>query len=336
MTGSKRSFVSLQSENNPRAEAKIRTTAFCLLLLSTVLIGSGNVAQVTGLDSIGPFTLTFLRSIVAVVVLLPFAIREQGRAANWNANILPCMVTAAAYFGASIILQQIGAQTTTATNIGFLINMSAVFVPMLLWLTTGQSPAVLAWPSAAMAVIGAYLVTGAGQISATVGDALCLLAGVFDGVWIIALAVAMPKCRAPATLVLLMFMVTGVMSAPFIAFETVSASAIASSLPEILWLGVMTSAFGFLFSTKAQEHLEPCTVAILFCCEALVSAILGRFILSETMTILSAVGAGLIVLAVLVSQLSPSVLLKATSEPLDGPLNTHRKVRKTNYLVPAN
>ncbi len=274
-----------------------------MLFAATVLIGSGNVAQITALDALGPFTIVALRSLVAIVVLLPFAVIELRGPASWTPGMLPCLSVAATYFAASIVAQQIGAMTTTATNIGFLINMSAVFVPMLLWFTIRERPPLLAWPTAVIAVVGAYLVTGAGAVSATVGDALCLLAGLMDGVWIIALAVIVPQCRAPACMVFILYATTGLLSLPFALTETVAEGAILAAAPEILWLGGMTSAFGFLLSTKAQSVLSPCVVAVIFCFEAIVSAVLGRLFLGEMITLVGFVGAVLIILAVLMSQM---------------------------------
>jgi drug/metabolite transporter (DMT)-like permease len=273
--------------------------------LSTILIGSGNVAQVSGLDFIGPFTLVLLRSVLALAVLLPFALLEYKNWDKLTQDMGPCALVAALYFAGSIVAQQVGAMTTTATNIGFLINMSAVFVPLLLWVMIREKPHISVWPCGVLAVIGAYLVTGAGELSASIGDWLCLFAGLLDGVWIIALAVVVPKTRAPATLVATMYAVTTLVAIPFVPFEGTSVQAIVAAGPEILWLGVMTSAFGFLLSTKAQETLSPCVVAIVFCFEAIVSAACGNYFLGETITTAGLFGACMIIVAVAGSVLAP-------------------------------
>ena len=280
-----------------------RTKAIGLLFLATILIGSGNVAQVTAVEKVGTFTMVALRSVIAVLFLLPFAIVELRTMVRWDRNVLPCIIAAALYFAASMVAQQAGAVSTTATNIGFLINMSAVFVPMLLWFTVREMPPLMAWPAAAVAVVGAYLVTGAGGLSSTLGDLLCLLAGLFDAVWIIALGVLVPKCKAPACLVLLMYAASAVCAAPGLIIEGDSLRALWTAMPEALWLGVMSSGLGFLFSTRAQATLPTCMVAVVFCFEAIVSAVCGRIVLGEMMTLTSYIGATLIIVAVLMSQI---------------------------------
>jgi drug/metabolite transporter (DMT)-like permease len=281
-----------------------RIVAYAMLILSTVLIGSGNVAQVTASEKVGAFTMVACRSIIAVIFLLPFAISELKTVARWERDIMPCAAAAALYFAASMLAQQMGAATTTATNIGFLINMSAVFVPMLLWFAVKETPPAMAWPSAAVAVVGAYLVTGAGGVSSTWGDLLCLLAGLMDAIWIIALGVLVPKCKAPACLVLLMYLASAMVASPGVIIESDSLAAIWTAMPEAMWLGVMSSGLGFLFSTKAQATLPACAVAVVFCFEAIVSAIFGRLFLGELMTVPSYVGAALIILAVVLPQLA--------------------------------
>jgi drug/metabolite transporter (DMT)-like permease len=67
----------------------------------------------------------------------------------------------------------------------------------------------------------------------------------------------------------------------------------------------MTSAFGFLLSTKAQETLSPCVVAIVFCFEAIVSAACGNYFLGETITTAGLFGACMIIVAVAGSVLAP-------------------------------
>ena len=174
-------------------------------------------------------------------------------------------------------------------------------------MTSGRAP-LASWPAGIFAVLGAYLVTGAGQVSATLGDGLCLLAGLFDAVWIIGLSHVMPKCKSPATLLAIMYGVTSLMATGGAAFEPMDPISLWNALPEILWLGGVTSALGFLLSTKAQEHLSACVVGVVFCFEAIVSAVLGYLLLGESMGPVEVIGAALIIAAIVFLQLPDSKL----------------------------
>jgi drug/metabolite transporter (DMT)-like permease len=296
------------------SKAKV-TNALLILLLSTFLVGSGNVAQKAALDHLGPFTITAFRSILAVAVLLPFVLKETARNEPMPISVMPVILAAVLYFAASIVAQQVGAIATTATNLGFLVNMSAVFVPVLIWIMFRQKAPIMAWPSAILAVFGAYLITGAGELTATWGDALCLLAGLFDAVWIIALGYVVTRCPMPATLTAAMFSVTAFVGFLGGMFETLTIEGLVAALPSILWLGVAASAGGFLLSTKAQQSLSVCLVAIFFSFEAIFSAILGRVLLGETMTPLAFVGAAAILASVMMVQIKPRTRLLEPRKP---------------------
>jgi drug/metabolite transporter (DMT)-like permease len=210
--------------------------------------------------------------------------------------------TAAVFLAGSTLAQQVGAYTTTATHLGFLINMSAIFVPLLMWLLVGEKPALVVWPVSLMAVIGAFLVTGGGGGRVTLGDALCLLAGLFDAVWIIALGYAVRRCPAPATLTFAMFFVTTLLGLAGSVTEDFTPQQMVDALPEVVWLGAGVSAAGFLLSTTAQQALCSCTIAVICTFEALFSALFGRIFLGEMLDLEGWVGACLIVVSVLILQ----------------------------------
>lgn len=308
---------SISASSAAVAPATLVTGALLILLLSTFLVGSGNVAQKAALDHLGPFTITAFRSTLAVIVLLPFVLRETGRNEPIPIGVMPSILVAVLYFAASVVAQQVGAIATTATNLGFLVNMSAVFVPILIWFVVRQKAPIMVWPSAVLAVIGAYLITGAGELTATWGDGLCLLAGLFDAVWIIALGHAVTRYPMPATLSASMFSATAVIGYLGGMFETLTLEGFYAALPSVLWLGIAASAGGFLLSTKAQQSLSVCLVAIVFSFEAIFSAILGRILLGETMTQLALLGAAAIIASVLLVQFKPPS--KALELPVQRP-----------------
>jgi drug/metabolite transporter (DMT)-like permease len=276
--------------------------AWICIVGSTLLIAAGNVTQITALDRLGPFTVVWMRSLLAVLVLLPFALRESKVFVYPDKDTLLSIVVAATYFAASIVTQQIAAYTTTATNLGFLINLSAVFVPMLIWMLVGMRPEFIVWPASFTAIIGAYFVTGAGVAQPATGDYLCFLAGFFDAIWIIALSHALLRCPAPATLTLIMFFVTTLAGLAGSVTEPYDPQDLVASLAEVLWLGIAVSGIGFLLSTKAQQVLPACFVAVMFTLEALFSAMFGRLFLNEHLTLQGWAGAGLVVISILMLQ----------------------------------
>jgi drug/metabolite transporter (DMT)-like permease len=290
-----RSFLRLQRQNR-------LLVAWICLVFSTLLVAAGNVSQITALDHLGPFTVVWMRSFLAVMVLLPFALRESNLFVFPDRDTWLSILVGATYFAASIVTQQMAAYSTTATNLGFLVNMSAIFVPPLIWMLVGKRPEFVVWPASFTAIIGAFFVTGASVALPSVGDYLCLMAGFLDAVWIIALSHALTKCPAPATLTLAMFFATTVAGLAGSVTENYNPENLVTALPEVLWLGICVSGIGFLLSAKAQQVLPACVVAVMFTLEALFSAVFGRLLLDEQLSLQGFAGAGLVILSVLMLQ----------------------------------
>ncbi len=95
-----------------------------LLLAAGAIWGLGFVAQSSAMDSVEPFMFITLRFLLAVLTVTPLAIRE--------AKAAPKKLSHSDYFGFAVIglmlfagaaLQQIGMQTTSVTNAGFLTGL---------------------------------------------------------------------------------------------------------------------------------------------------------------------------------------------------------------------
>jgi drug/metabolite transporter (DMT)-like permease len=176
------------------------------LLVATFLWGSGNVAQKLTLAELGPFTVLGLRSLLALVVLLPLALYEErskprgrGKGGYWS-------MAAALFFTVALVLQMLGATATSATNLGFLINTSAIFAPMAAWLFLNRAPDRIIWLAAITVMSGAALLAGGQYTGINWGDGLCLLAGFCYGLWIVALGRALEEEGGAAPLTLLQYL----------------------------------------------------------------------------------------------------------------------------------
>lgn len=109
-----------------------RVQANMLLLLAGVIWGMGFVAQSTAMASIGPFLFIGIRSAIAALTVLPWAVAEGRRAKTSlsRSNYLFFMFIGLSLF-TGLVLQQIGLITTSVTNAGFLTGLYVVMVPVL-------------------------------------------------------------------------------------------------------------------------------------------------------------------------------------------------------------
>lgn len=132
-----------------------------LLLAAGAIWGLGFVAQSSAMDSVEPFMFIALRFLLAALTVMPLAIRE--------AKAAPKKLSRFDYFGFTFIglllfagaaLQQIGMQTTSVTNAGFLTGLYVIMVPFLAVVLFWQWPHPVVWPCALTAVAGIYLLSG--------------------------------------------------------------------------------------------------------------------------------------------------------------------------------
>ena len=101
-----------------------------LLLLAGATWGMGFIAQETAMEDMGPMLFIGFRFLLAGIVVLPFAIREQGKTDNklsWK-NFTKLAPVGVIFFLA-MALQQLGLLATTVTKAGFLTALYVVFVP---------------------------------------------------------------------------------------------------------------------------------------------------------------------------------------------------------------
>jgi len=151
-----------------------------LILLAAVIWGLAFVAQVKGMDHVGPFTYAGVRFALGALVLLPLALRRRpGVVAHpirprlfWLGGGLAGVVL---FVAAS--LQQVGLQHTTPGHAGFITGLYVVIVPIL-GLCLGQRTNLGTWVGAALASVGLYLLCITGRLTMSRGD-LLELAGAF-------------------------------------------------------------------------------------------------------------------------------------------------------------
>ena len=152
-----------------------------LLLLAAVIWGSAFVAQVLGMEGVGPLAFTGLRFLLGAAVVAPLAwrewcqLRDGGQAPGareWrHVGLLGTLLTA------GVVMQQIGLMSTTVTNAGFLTALYVPVVPLLAWWRSGHAPHPGIWWMAAGCLLGTYLLSGAGSVAFNHGD-LWILASV--------------------------------------------------------------------------------------------------------------------------------------------------------------
>ncbi len=251
------------------------------------------------MTDLGPVAFVACRATIATLVLLPFAWREGGPR-PWGMIVLGGV----AFFLAAVI-QQIGIVTATVSNTAFLTALYVVIAPVLGLVLLRRRAGGRVWAGAGLALAGAFAMSGGHLERFGQGD---WLVGASSFGWAAYMLVTEMAGRAarPLSYTAGVFAVVAVLCWPIaLARGEVDFGTIGPALPEVIFVGVLSSAFTFGLMSIAMRHIPAPRAAVLLSSEAVFAALAAAVILGERLTPLGWVGAALILLAVIVVQIGP-------------------------------
>ena len=276
------------------------------LLLATLIWGCAFVAQSVGMDHLGPMSFQAIRSILAVLALLPVIFlmdRDPGAyIPRWKDRSLwkTGLLCGLALFVAQG-LQQMGLLYTEPGKAGFITAMYIVLVPVL-GLFLGRKCGARVWLSVALAVAGLYLLSCVGVTKVNLGDILILIsAGAFavQIVLIDVLAQTMDGIRLNC----IQFIVVTALSALAAAFtEAPTWQGVLDCALPLLYTGVLSSGVAFTLQILGQQHLPPEPASLIMSLESVFAVLAGWILLHQTLSSLELLGCALVFVGVILSQ----------------------------------
>ncbi|MDP9296334.1 MAG: DMT family transporter, partial [Actinomycetota bacterium] len=201
-------------------------------------------------------------------------------------------------------LQTAGLERTTATNAGFITGLYIVFTPLLGLVLFKERVPRAAWIAVGLSVAGLALlsVTRFSDIHPRLGDLLVLAGALAWGGHLTALGRLSPGL--PAVLLSLVQMGTAaglhVLASAGGGLRTGEAMSV---WPLLITTGVVGSGMAFTFQVVAQQEISPMRAAIILAGESLVAGAAAAIWLGERLSFHQWIGAGLIVGAMVLSEL---------------------------------
>ncbi len=291
----------------------MRLKADLTLFLVSIIWGTAFVAQRIAGQQDSVYLFNGLRYLLAAIIVLPFALRisrtpRLRRASRSSTYTIPrkqykWMLVAGFLLFIGSALQQAGVVYTTAGNAGFLTSLYVVLIPIVLLLFWKEKPHWLAVLAAGLAVAGAFLLSTGGQFAIHAGDALELIGALFWSLHVIVLGKVASRYEAMsfsagqlAICGLLNFGV-GIFVEPLQSINNLAL------LGAIVYTAVFSLGIAYTFQVWAQRHTPPADAALILGLESVFSVISGWIILREGLAAIQILGCGLILFAVLLSQL---------------------------------
>jgi len=276
-------------------------------LLTAMIWGFAFVAQVDGVNYVGPLTLNGTRFAVGVISLLPVVlVFEKGKSnrEERKKTVIASLLAGTVLFCAST-LQQIGIVYTRSAGVaGFITGLYIVFIPIACFLIFRQKTGAKVWIGAVFAVIGLFLLcykVGEG-FRFGLGELLILIGSFFWTAHMILVDRLGKKLRSLhfAWGQFLVCAVLGVLS--MFLFESPTLGGILDAKWAILYCGVLSVGVAYTLQVVAQKKADPTFAAILLSTESVFSAIGGAVVGMDHISLLGYVGCSFIFAGVLICQ----------------------------------
>ena len=293
----------------------LRLKGSLCLLLAAFLWGVTFVAQLVGMDGIGPFTYGFARYVVGVFAILPVWYLFHGKRVNAriNGNYHPgwkAGLGAGAIMFVASAFQQCALQYTTAGKTAFITCLYIIFVPIMS-VIIGKVLNKENWVGAIAALVGLYCLSIKGDFSLNYGDFLAFICSIFWSLHIMYIdRFADRKDNIEISVAQLIVCAVLNCFTAFLLEQVVLADIVRAWFP-IVFAGVMSSGIAFTLQIVGQKYAEPAHAAIIMSLESVFGALAGWVILSEQMTGTEIFGCVLMLAGMLITQ--GRVILRNTS-----------------------
>jgi len=284
-----------------------RTRANMMMIGVNVFWGMSYVFMKMGLSSLGSFTIIALRCLIAFFIAGLFfykPLRQITRKTIGSSAILGFLLFSVFSF------VTFGVSMTSASNAGFLVSLTVIFVPLLNCFLVKKLPS---WPiglGIITTLTGIGVLTLKHSFHMNAGDLLCIGTALCYAIHI-TLTGTFTKNENPIALGILQLGFAGLfaLTCSFL-FEHPSIPTTLSSWIAILGLGVLCSAIGFICQAIAQRYTTPTHTGLIFATEPIFAALFAVLFLHELFTLKELIGSVIVVAGILIAQLDNFLLKK--------------------------
>lgn len=278
--------------------------AVLLTIIASSLWGTSFPAIKIGLQFMDAYTFVFLRFSFALLLMVGVLLFTKNFALNFNKKRL--ILFLGITNGAAYLLQYIGMFYTSASKASLLVNLTVIWVALLSPIILKEQISRKKLSGVIVSFLGIFLVTtnlnlqsfNTGEIF---GDILVIAAGIIWALFIIynkPLVNESENMIQSLTLLLLFTMI------PLMPVLTIT-SANFLTLPWEAWIAITYTAIfcwiiPYLLWSKGLKNISPVTSSVILLNEIIVAVTISTIILKESLTLVSGIGAALIIIAIII------------------------------------
>ena len=255
-------------------------------ILAAFIWGSAFIAQEMCSGYLGSFTITALRSVVAVIVLFIIVtiLNKSGKSSvkvkdmAYYKRLAKGGLLCGIALAAATILQQSGIAESGAGKSAFITAMYVVIVPIL-GLFFKKRAEINVWISVFICVIGFYFLClyGQGKLGISGGDLLVFLCSIIFALHILIIENFSDVDSFELSCVQF-FVVAVISTICMFAFEKINISNIINCILPILYLGVFSSGVAYTLQMVALKGSNPTVITLLLSLESVFAILCERFV----------------------------------------------------------
>ena len=284
-----------------------------LLVLAAAIWGFAFSMQKSA-ESIPPFTLGALRSIIAAAflfMLIPFSRKLVDTGETVSQKVRPLFTKTELIGGAmcggvlaiATFFQQAGiAAGVDAGKASFITSLYVVFVPVYYLFLKRRAP-INIWISIAIAAVGFYLLCINGGFGIAKEDVTVLICSLLFPFHIMFIDHFVKTCD-PIRLSAIQFLSGTVINAILaLIFEPLpDLQLILCALPAVIYLGIMSSGVAYTLQMIGQKGTAPWAATIILSLESVFGVLGGMIVFGEVLSLREYIGCAVIFIAVIISE----------------------------------
>lgn len=273
------------------------------LVVAALCFGGTFVVVQSAIETVEPVPFLAVRFLLGAAILWPIARRRPAHPGEWRDGALAGAMLVVGY-----VFQTIGLQYTSSATSAFITYLLVVFVPLLSFVVFRRRPHPITLVGIVVAVLGLVLLTdpgGSGQGFGK-GELLTLGCAVAFAGHVVVLGQSAARQDAVRLAAIQITVVGAALLLPGFAaggYGDMRGAPLAAAVATAL----MATAIAFLLQVTGQQTVPPARAAILLLIEPVFAAIVAGA-RGEGLNATQLLGAALILVAVVLSEVLPAVL----------------------------
>ncbi|MDH7508770.1 MAG: EamA family transporter [Methanomassiliicoccales archaeon] len=273
------------------------------LIASSFIWGTSFVSAKIGVEHIDPFLFSFLRFVLASVVLL-FVLAVSKRF-SWRIFNDKLVWGIAGFNAVALELQHLGMTMTSATNAVLLIDINVVFVAIIAFFVLAEEISKKVVIGLVSGLVGVVIVSTNGDLSAIftgsfLGNAMVFCAGVLWAFYIVYQKKVLMREHDVLLVTCAVILVTTIILVPLTLIFTGDYQVDLSGGMSAVYTGIICTGLAFLLYNYGLKGMGATIASIILLLEIVFAMVFAFLILQEIPTIATWVGGGFIVFAIVI------------------------------------